>query len=258
MMTKLTDGIKYLEKYNNVKLPLDYQGFNAFRALMNITMPYNLSDDFYKLQDEIIKTEYQNRKLIALKNLKKLADNIYLYKGDITLLKADAIVNACNSKLLGCFKPLHSCIDNAIHSYAGLQVRRDLLKIMGYQGYSEPNGKVKVTKGYNLPAKYIFHTVGPIVYENVGQQKCQDLTSCYLSCFNKAIEYDLNSIAFPCISTGIFNFPNKEACAIAYATITEALKKTTKQINVIFVVFKEEDYLLYEEEAIKHVSTIDV
>lgn len=162
-MTNIEKAIAYLEKYNNDKVPTYLKGFDAFRFLMNITMPDKLSDDYFKLQDEIIKEEYQSKEIVDVNSLTEIKNNFFLHQGDITLLKADCIVNACNNKLLGCFQPLHKCIDNAIHSFAGLQVRRDLKEIMEKQRCVEPIGKAKITKGYNLPSKYILHTVGPIV-----------------------------------------------------------------------------------------------
>lgn len=245
-MTLLEKGIQYLKEYNGIQ---NFFGddFNSFRALMNITMPIDLDESFYSIQDEIIQNEYKNKKIVSLDNFPSIKKNIYLYKGDITLLKVDAIVNACNSELLGCFQPLHNCIDNAIHSYAGLQVRRDLIKVMKEQGHNEPNGKVKVTKGYNLPSKYIFHTVGPIVYSRVTNQDRSDLANCYLSCLKKADELNLETLAFPCISTGIYSFPNNEACNIACQTVKDYLAATQSNLKIIFVTFKDLDYLLYKE-----------
>lgn len=160
-MTKLEQGIQYLKEYNQFELPSRIKGFDAFRALMNVTIPDYLDEEFYSLQDEIIQEEYRNKVIVNIQDLKPIKGNIYLYLGDITCLKVDAIVNAENSYLLGCFHPLHHCIDNAIHSYAGLQVRRDLMEIMEKQGKEEENGKAKITKVYNLPSSYIIHTVGP-------------------------------------------------------------------------------------------------
>ena len=151
--------IEYLKKYNGIDALPDMPDEALFRALQNITMPYALSEEFYQKQDAVLQ-EILSRKDIT--NVADFPDGISLWKGDITLLKADAIVNACNNKMLGCFVPGHHCIDNAIHSFAGLQVRRDMMKVMEAQGHDEPNGDCKVTPSYNLPSKYIFHTVGPI------------------------------------------------------------------------------------------------
>ncbi|MBQ6920286.1 MAG: macro domain-containing protein [Bacilli bacterium] len=168
--------IEYLKKINDIKDDLD-DSFTTFRALLNITMPTNLSDEFYIKQDKALKQIISNKQIVDAASFK---NGITIYKGDITLIKADAIVNACNSQMLGCFVPGHYCIDNAIHTFAGLEVRRDMLEIMNKQGHEEPNGQVKVSSGYNLPAKYIFHTVGPI-YSGMHRDET-DLANCYYSC----------------------------------------------------------------------------
>lgn len=247
-MDLLKEGIEYLLKYNRIETEVNKYSFDLFRSLMNITMPNNLDDSFYSLQDRIIQSQRRGD-IISIKETQRLAKNIYLYKGDITLLKVDAIVNACNNKMLGCFIPLHRCIDNAIHSYAGLQVRRDLIEVMNKQGHDEENGKVKVTLGYNLPSKYIFHTVGPMIFGSVSKRDITDLKNCYLSCLNKAVEMKLDSIAFPCISTGEYHFDNALASEIAYETVNEYLNTYSKlDIKVVFVVFKDIDYYLYKEK----------
>lgn len=247
-MDLLKEGIEYLLKYNRIETEVNEYSFDLFRSLMNITMPNNLDDSFYSLQDRIIQSQRRGD-IISIKETQRLAKNIYLYKGDITLLKVDAIVNACNNKMLGCFIPLHRCIDNAIHSYAGLQVRRDLIEVMNKQGHDEENGKVKVTLGYNLPSKYIFHTVGPMIFGSVSKRDITDLKNCYLSCLNKAVEMKLDSIAFPCISTGEYHFDNALASEIAYETVNEYLNTDSKlDIKVVFVVFKDIDYYLYKDK----------
>lgn len=247
-MDLLKEGIEYLLKYNRIETEVNKYSFDLFRSLMNITMPNNLDDSFYSLQDRIIQSQRRGD-IISTEKTQILAKNIYLYKGDITLLKVDAIVNACNNKMLGCFIPLHRCIDNAIHSYAGLQVRRDLIEVMNKQGHDEENGKVKVTSGYNLPSKYIFHTVGPMIFGSVSKRDITDLKNCYLSCLNKAVEMKLDSIAFPCISTGEYHFDNALASEIAYETVNEYLNTYSKlDIKVVFVVFKDIDYYLYKEK----------
>ena len=233
--------INYLKDKNNIKSLNYLNDESAFRALQNITMPYNLSDEFYIRQDNVLH-EILSKKVIVDSSL--FNDDISVYKGDITLIKADAIVNACNNKLLGCFVPGHHCIDNAIHSFAGLQVRRDLMKVMEEQGYDEPNGKCKVTDAYNLPSKYIFHTVGPIYSGSM--QDDIDLKNCYLSCLKKANEMKLESIVFCSLSTGIFGFPIEKASSIAVRTVKEYLEKENKTIKkVIFDVFSEYDYEVY-------------
>ena len=233
--------INYLKNKNNIKSLIDLDDKSTFRALQNITMPYDLSDEFYLKQDKVLKEILSKKEVV---DAKIFSDGISIYKGDITLIKADAIVNACNSKLLGCFVPGHHCIDNAIHSFAGLQVRRDLIKVMEDQGHDEENGKCKVTSAYNLPSKYIFHTVGP-VYSGSNQDDI-DLKNCYLSCLKMADEMKLESIVFCSLSTGIFGFPIEKASSIAVKTVKEYLKKENKTIKkVIFDVFSDRDYEVY-------------
>ncbi len=245
-MNNLKWCIDYLKDYNQIKSFFNINDFNTFRSLMNITLPYSLSEEFYLKQDQIIKEELNKKEIIDVNNL-SYHNNIALYKGDITLLKADVIVNACNEKLLGCFVPLHHCIDNAIHSYAGLQLRRDLMMIMEKQNHDEENGKCKVTKGYNLNVKYIFHTVGPKINNKITKQDKIDLQNCYLSCLNKLKEMNLTNIVFPCISTGIYGFDKNKAYEIAYKTVSKFIDKN-KDIKVIFNVFDNENYLLYKNK----------
>lgn len=244
-MDYLKEGIEYLLKYNRINSQINEYTFDLFRSLLNITMPIDLDNSFYTIQDKIIQNEYKKKNLVSIFEMRELKNNIFLYQGDITLIKVDAIVNACNNKLLGCFIPLHRCIDNAIHSYAGLQVRRDLMKVMKEQKHDEINGTVKVTSGYNLPSKYIYHTVGPIIYGEITKIDINDLKNCYLSCLNKAVEMKLDSLAFPCISTGEYHFDNSLACNIAYETVTDFIKKNNTNLKVIFVTFKDIDYKLY-------------
>ncbi len=244
-MSNIDFCIDVLEKANHVKAPDGFDKFDALRALMNITMPIGLPSAYYEAQDEILKERLRDRGVVPADCL-SYKGGIAVYRGDITLLKADAIVNACNEKLLGCFVPLHSCVDNAIHSASGLQVRRDLLKIMGKQKSDEPNGRCKVTKGYNLPSSYIFHTVGPKVFGKATSQDAFDLAHCYSSCLEEAAKLGLRTIAFPCISTGIYGFPKEEACKIACETAAEFLK--SHDVRVIFAVFSKEDERLYRAE----------
>lgn len=248
-MEDLKNGIRYLLKYNGIKEDIDSFTFDIFRSLENITIPDHIDESFYSLQDRIIQNEYSKRKTVGIDEAEYLDTNILLYQGDITLLKVDSIVNACNSQLLGCFIPLHRCIDNAINSYAGLQVRRDLLDVMKKQGHEEENGLVKVTKGYNLPSKFIFHTVGPIVYREVTEENIEDLQNCYISCLEKAKEMKLETLAFPCISTGEYHFPNDLACDIAFKTVKNFIDSNPNiNLKVVFIVFKDRDYELYKKK----------
>ena len=171
---------------------------------------------------------------------------LVLWRGDITTLKIDAIVNAANSALRGCFVPCHSCVDNIIHSISGIQLRLDCDKLMTEQGYEEPTGKAKITPAYNLPCQYVLHTVGPIVVGVLTKEHCKQLADCYYSCLELAVKNNLKSIAFCCISTGEFHFPQKEAAKIAIETVLGYLKDNTQIERVVFNVFKQEDYNIYK------------
>ena len=168
-----------------------------------------------------------------------------LWRGDITRLKADAIVNAANSALLGCFCPCHGCIDNAIHSAAGLQLREECRRIMEAQGHPEPSGRAKITGGHALPARHVLHTVGPVIRGRVTSQDREALASCYRSCLELAAGHGLETVAFCCISTGEFRFPRGEAAAIAVEAVENFLRRDTSIRKVIFNVFQDEDEALY-------------
>ena len=174
-------------------------------------------------------------------------ERLVLWQGDITTLKVDAIVNAANSALRGCFYPLHSCIDNIVHSKSGIQLRLLCDEIMNRQGHEEPTGQAKITPAFNLPSKYILHTVGPIISHRVSKRDCELLASCYRSCLSLAAENGCQSIAFCCISTGEFHFPNEKAAEIATATVKEFLHGNVKIKRVIFNVFKEKDLQIYRK-----------
>lgn len=241
-MSEIKWCIEYLKRYNGIDALPKLSDEALFRALQNITMPYDLSEEFYLKQDAVLQ-EILSRKEVM--DVSVFPDGITLYRGDITLLKADAIVNACNDIMLGCFVPGHHCIDNAIHSFAGLQVRRDMMAIMSKQGHDEPNGDCKVTKGYNLPSEYIFHTVGPI-YSGQRQDEI-DLKNCYLSCLEKADEMGLKSLVFCSLSTGIFGYPIDKASEIAVGTVRRYLsEKNSRLKKVVFDVFSEGDYHVYD------------
>ncbi len=232
------------------KFPQSYdEQRRLLRSLMNVRSPRPLDEEFLLVQDEFLSGEVQSKGTISIADLKPIKDNerIYLWKGDITTLEVDAIVNAANSALLGCFIPCHGCIDNAIHSVAGLQLRRDCDEVMKKQGHAEETGSAKITKAYNLPSKFVIHTVGPIISGRLSKEDCELLERCYRSCLQLAIEENLNSIAFCCISTGEFHFPNDRAAQIAVETVQDVLHKNKSEIEVIFNVFKEEDYTLYRE-----------
>lgn len=223
----------------------DEQKPDLFRALCNVRPPMPATKEFLRLQDEYLSERTKERGIVDVNGF-VYRDGIALWRGDITRLNADAVVNACNSALLGCFRPLHNCIDNVIHSAAGVQVRLDCNAIM--HGGEEPNGKVKVTKAYNLPSRYIFHTVGPIVYGGVTKQNRRDLESCYFSCLNMAAEIKLSTLAFCCISTGEYRYPKDEACRLAVQTVKQWKSETGSSLKVIFNVYLKEDEVLYERE----------
>lgn len=217
------------------------------RSLMNLRPPTPLSSDFLAVQDLLLGRERESRGVVKAALLPVIASNpkLALWQGDITCLRADAIVNAANSSLLGCFHPCHGCIDNAIHSAAGLQLRDACHHIMFAQGHPEPAGGAKLTLGYNLPAKYILHTVGPIIQDHVTDWDREALASCYRSCLDLASRHSLATVAFCCISTGEFHFPNQEAAEIAVKTVTDALQTHPSIQKVIFNVFKDLDAQIY-------------
>ncbi len=241
--------INYLidERNEVIDIPNDIQSKkNLLRSLMNIRMPSEVSEEFLNIQDDYLTNETLNKTLTSLNDIEEVKGNVALWKGDITTLKVDAIVNAANSKLLGCFIPMHNCIDNVIHSAAGVQLRQECNEIM--QGSDEPIGKAKITDAYNLPSKYVIHTVGPAIPQGMLPSKDDEnaLASCYRSCLEIADEYDLESIAFCGISTGVFNFPQDLAARIAINTVEEYLKSHETDLHVIFDVFSEESYSIYK------------
>ena len=224
----------------------DEQKPDYFRALCNVRPPAPVTEEFLRLQDEYLSARTRERGIVDVGKLAYDADGIALWRGDITRLNADAIVNACNPALLGCFRPLHGCIDNIIHSNAGVQVRLDCDAMM--RGGEEPNGRVRVTKAYNLPCRYIFHTVGPAVAGKVTDSDRRDLESCYVSCLDKAAETGLRSLAFCCISTGVYGYPKADACRLAVSTVRRKLRELSSPPRVIFDVYLAEDYELYRQE----------
>ena len=223
----------------------EYSQKRLLRSLFNIRMPKPVSEEFTTIQDGYLQEENARKGITDIADLKPVQKGIYLWQGDITTLKCDAIVNAANSQMLGCFCPCHGCIDNAIHTFSGVQLRNACYEMMRKQGHEEPTGQAKITPAYNLPCKYVIHTVGPIVSGRLTDEDCELLKSCYLSCLNEAVKNELKSIAFCCISTGEFHFPNDIAAQIAVNTVKEYQKE--HEIEVIFNVFKDYDYELYRE-----------
>ena len=235
-------------KYRGMPLPKDRQGQkDLLRALMNVRMPGALSDEYQNIEGEYLTQENAEKGIVSIDELTPVQEGIYLWQGDITRLSCDAIVNAANSELLGCFHPLHSCIDNCIHSAAGLSLRNACYEIMQRQGHEEPTGQAKITSAYHLPSRYVIHTVGPIVSGKLTATHCEELASCYRSCFHLAEENGLHSIAYCCISTGVFGFPQREAAEIAVRTVKECMTKAAGDIRVIFNVFTDKDKRIYEQ-----------
>ncbi|HEP1828888.1 TPA: protein-ADP-ribose hydrolase, partial [Streptococcus suis] len=218
----------------------------TLRALMNIWEPKVMPAEFWTLQDAYLQEKLTHKRVLGLSDLQEVEPQIYLWQGDITSLEVDAIVNAANSQLLGCFVPHHRCIDNAIHSQAGLQLRLACYQLMKAQGHLEATGQAKITPAYNLPANYVIHTVGPIIQTEVGPQDEELLASSYQKSLELAVEKGLTSIAFCCISTGEFRFPQKPAAEIAIKTV-RAFVYDHPQLQVIFNVFKDEDREIYQE-----------
>ena len=240
--------LKENKRYEDMEIPQDFEEQRALlRALMNVRIAKNIDDEFIKVQDEYLKEEIKGKGIVDIDDLKPIKDGIYLWQGDITTLRCDVIVNAANSGMTGCYVPNHRCIDNCIHSFAGVQLRLECDEIMTKQGYSEPTGQAKITKSYNLPCKYIIHTVGPIINGKLTSEDCDLLESCYKSCLELAVKNNLDSIAFCCISTGEFHFPNDKAAQIAVKTVEEFMKKETSLKKVIFNVFKDMDKEIYRK-----------
>lgn len=215
------------------------------RSLMNVRPPVPASAEFLAAQDAYLQERLSERGITRLQDMKPAQPGLYLWQGDITTLAVDAIVNAANSQMLGCFVPCHDCIDNAIHTYAGVQFRLECAEIMRKQGHEEETGKAKITKGYNLPCRYVLHTVGPIIYGAVKKNDRELLASCYRSCLDLAAENGLHSVAFCCISTGEFHFPNQDAAEVALQTVRVWQQQSDSKIEVIFNVFKDNDYKIY-------------
>ncbi len=234
--------------YYDIEIPQNEQEQKRLlRSLLNVRMPRAVSREFLEVQDTYLQTEIAEKGITDLSDLQPIQDGLYLWKGDITTLRCDAIVNAANSQMLGCFCPCHGCIDNAIHTYAGIQLRAACAELMNEQGHEEETGKAKITPAYNLPCNYVLHTVGPIIYGRLTEKDKDQLASCYRSCLELAEQNGIKSIVFCCISTGEFHFPNDKAAEIAVQTVTKYKRQTNSKIEVIFNVFKQIDYEIYRD-----------
>lgn len=237
---------------------------NAIRSLMNIRMPRRIPPLLQELQDRYLREELMAKGVVALSDIPTIreqfgsqmpfADKLSVWQGDITRLQVGAIVNAANSQMLGCFVPCHRCIDNAIHSAAGMQLREECAHIMGDRRmrygkrYEEPTGTATLTSAYNLPCNHVIHTVGPIVYADLNEALCQDLRNCYENVLQCCLENGIASVAFCCISTGEFHFPNDRAAQIAVETVSAFMEAHGDAMErVIFNVFKDSDREIYEE-----------
>lgn len=236
-------------QYTNVEIPEEPQEKRRLlRGLMNVRPAKPISDTFLAIQDEYLRTELEKIGIVQpLEAEPTKFERIFIWQGDITRLAADAIVNAANSALLGCFLPCHGCIDNAIHSAAGVQLRLACDKLMKAQGKPEATGTAKITEGYNLPARYVLHTVGPIITGALTEQDRFLLAKCYYNCLALATQYKMDSVAFCCISTGEFHFPPEEAAEVAAQVVQEYLSENSFPHKVIFNVFKDSDYAIYKQ-----------
>ena len=232
--------------YNGLAVPRDEaERKNLLRSLFNVRMPKEADEDFLKIQDEYLREETARKGVTDIAELTPVKDGIYLWRGDITTLRCGAVVNAANSGMTGCYVPCHACIDNCIHTYAGVQLRLECARIINEQGCEEKTGGAKITPAYNLPCEYVIHTVGPIVRGALTKTDKNLLASCYRSCLNIADKNSVKSVAFCCISTGEFHFPNDKAAEIAVKTVKEYKERTESEIEVIFNVFKNVDHEIY-------------
>lgn len=244
----ITVLIKEQPQYSNLVIPEDEQEEKyLLRSLFNIRMPQPVNQKFLEVQDAYLQEEIEQHGITRIEDLQPIQQGIYLWQGDITTLQCDAIVNAANRQMLGCFCPNHGCIDNAIHTFAGVQLRLACAELMKEQKHEETTGSAKITPAFNLPCQYVIHTVGPIVGDCLTKQDEMLLSSCYRSCLELAEKNHIRHIAFCCISTGEFRFPNGRAAEIAIQTVKEYKAQTHSRMEVIFNVFKEADYNIYRK-----------
>ncbi len=246
-------GQEHVEVAENPQVFMEQ--WDRFRAMVNTRKPGSASPEFVRAQDRVLKMMVAEKGIVCASDLPRLAGDgrLSIWYGDICALECDAIVNAANSALLGCWIPGHDCIDNAIHTFAGVQLRLECARIMQQQGYEEPIGQAKVTSAYNLPAKHVIHTVGPMCKQAPTAEQRKQLADCYISCLDAAAKEGLASVAFCCISTGAFGFPQEEAASIATQTVCAWLdsrrdaKEPGADMHVIFNVFTADDERCYRE-----------
>lgn len=240
-------------RYRGMEVPADaYEQKRMLRSLMNIRRPSDIDAEFLAVQDDYLRQEIEDAGVTRLADLETVCGNLYLWQGDITRLHCGAIVNAANSGMTGCYVPCHACIDNCIHTFAGIQLRLDCAELMERQGHEEPTGQAKITKAYNLPCDYVLHTVGPIIEGHVTPEDERLLAACYRSCLELAEQNGVESIAFCCISTGVFHFPNQQAAEIAVETVRRYKSETGSKMKVVFNVFKDLDHEIYRRLLTEH------
>ncbi len=243
------------EEYKRIEVPEDIrEKEQLLRALMNIRMPKKMADEVIRVQDEYLKALAEEKGIVELSDIPVIKDNLSIWQGDITRLKVDAIVNAANSQMLGCFVPMHFCIDNQIHTFAGIQLRAEcdnqmeVLRKKHGGNYHQPTALPMLTEAYNLPSKKVIHVVGPIVERELTFRLEKELSDCYKNTLDMCLENGLKSVAFCCISTGVFHFPNEKAAQIATETVASwSLDHPNAMERIIFNVFKDEDKQYYEE-----------
>ena len=244
LIKKLLDETAH---YQDVRIPATAgEQKHLLRSLMNIRPPKAADTEFLTIQDTYLRQEIAAHGITHVDDLQPVRGELYLWQGDITLLQCGAIVNAANSGMTGCYIPCHSCIDNCIHTYAGVQLRLDCAKLIARQGYVEPTGQAKITKAYNLPCDYVLHTVGPTIQGRVTAEDEHLLAACYRSCLVLSEQHHVESIAFCCISTGVFHFPHQLAAEIAVDTVQQYKTETGSKMKVIFNVYKDVDRTIYE------------
>lgn len=244
------------KEYGDLRIPNDpEEKRRILRSLMNIRMPSSMSEEVLSVQDDYLTERNREKGIVTLDDIPEIKDGLSIWQGDITRLAVDAIVNAANSQMLGCFVPMHSCIDNCIHSFAGIQLRNEcnekmkVKRIQYGEDYEQPTAAPMLTEAYNLPAKKIVHVVGPIVSGRLTEDLENDLADCYANTLDLCKDSGLRSVAFCCISTGVFHFPNRKAAQIAVKTVREWMKRYPDSMDrVIFNVFKDEDRRYYEQE----------
>ncbi len=244
------------KEYGDLRIPNDpEEKRKILRSLMNIRMPSSMSEEVLSVQDDYLTERNREKGIVTLNDIPEIKDGLSIWQGDITRLAVDAIVNAANSQMLGCFVPMHSCIDNCIHSFAGIQLRNEcnekmkVKRIQYGEDYEQPTAAPMLTEAYNLPAKKIVHVVGPIVSGRLTEDLENDLADCYANTLDLCKDSGLRSVAFCCISTGVFHFPNRKAAQIAVKTVREWMKRYPDSMDrVIFNVFKDEDRRYYEQE----------